>query len=256
MTLESKMRLSLSQGLVFLSIVAPAVAGFAQPIPPRSTTPPTDPGVHPVVYAFHRGFRGPALDPAQGVRPDELALFDAIVRTGTAPGSRSRLAFVAADRAARFFAPLALAAVGRNADAARLRALAPVSNAATAHAAAAACEAVRQALFSSPDIIPYQQPGGTLLAMMLAAAAAASNAESSLVDSPTAEREAAEAGQQAGQVAFIAQWLLRGRRPESERASTVAAAIQLLTDLTNAARAPQAAPGTRGVPARGARRAR
>ncbi len=215
------------------------VAGArAQPIPPRSPTPSTDPSVHPVVYAFHHGFHAAAGDSSRGVTADELARFDAITRTGTAHGRRLRLGLLAADRAVRYFAPVALEAIGRAPEAARLRALAPITDAARARAASTECMAIREALSSDPSLTT-PQPAGTILATLLTAAASADGSAAAALDSPTAERSAAEAGGGAAEVAGNALWLLHlAQRSEAERSAVVAAATRLLTRLTRAARAP------------------
>jgi hypothetical protein len=219
-------------------MAATGLADASPPIPPRATEPPTDPGVHPVIYGFHRAFRGGLPAPPDGLRTDEVGRFDAISRADTARGARTRLAFLAADRAVRLFLPMAIDATGLHAQAVPLRALPAVTDAASARVASAACLALHTRLSGTPEVNPRRQPWGTLLATVLVAGSAAGASAASASPSPTAERDAADAGFQAGRVTYNAVWLLRSRRDDSPRAAVVAAAIATLQDLVSAARRP------------------
>lgn len=162
------------------------------------------------------------------MQPVERARLDAIDTSDTRGGSPRRLMFIAADRVARVALPMALGAARRPADAARVQALAEITDAATARAATRVLDALVPLAAVPPS--SWGVTTGPL------------GCDMPIVWASIAVRQAGDLRAQGRADAAMAYCAVA--RVGADRARVVAAALALVRDLANAARAGAAAPSS------------
>ncbi|MEI8254123.1 MAG: hypothetical protein WCJ30_00455 [Deltaproteobacteria bacterium] len=168
------------------------------------------------------------------LEPTERTALDAVDASGTSGAAGAVVSFLASDRAVRVFVPLALDALGRQADATRLRRMAPLVNRATARAAHSVLEHMPEQPMRTLDPM-YSGPVDLCFFPVTAARMAAQSATYGFRPGFAP----ATSGPTVGRAACAAM------RAGASRATVITAVIALFTDAVAAVRAGRGHPRTR-----------